>query len=298
MSDSFQVLDDVEAGRISADEAAVTLGISPNDVSRQLEMLKFARAYSRTERRAARTRFIRTSLSVLAVVILTSTVWCVRVARAAGSCAQTLPSPLSTFCPNDPALAVDMNNNLQTLASSIILKTGSLTGNTVTTPAGATINGQLKVNSSTSMPIDFFGNAYGLGVQNSTSYFRTGGGFAWFLNGTHVGGNQNDPGAGGTTLATLDNGGTLRLNNLEATLVNGRRPGFTMTKSCTGGSCSVSCSPGVVKMAFGFHGSGAGADSGSWACPGGFQWLGTCLGQTNCGVSTACSSSGIFAECW
>ena len=230
--------------------------------------------------------------------LLTSTVWFVRAAWAAGTCAQTLPAPLTTFCPNDPALATDMNANLQALASSLILKTGSLTGNTVTTPAGATINGQLKVNSSTSMPIDFFGNTYGLGVQNSTSYFRTGGGFAWFKDGTHVGNSQNDPGAGGSTLATLDSGGTLHLNGIDAVTVNGRRPAFTANNSCSTGSCTVSCSPGVVKMAFGFHGFGAQTNSGDWVCPGGFQWLGSCIGQTSCTVSTGCASSSIFAECW
>lgn len=88
MSDSFRVLDDVEAGRVSTDEAAVILGISPGDVSRQLEMLKFARSYSRTERRAARTRFLRTTFSLLAVVLLTSTVWFVRAARAPSAAAR------------------------------------------------------------------------------------------------------------------------------------------------------------------------------------------------------------------
>ena len=177
------------------------------------------------------------------------------------------------------------------MANIITTKTGTLTANTINTPGAytapsATINGQVKINSSSSMPIDFFGNTYGLGVQNSTSYFRTGGGFAWFLNGTHVGGNQNDPGAGGSTLATLDSGGTLRVNAMEALLVNGRRPATTVSASCASGTCAVSCSPGVVKMAFGFHGYGPGGTSGDWLCPGGFQWLGTCIGQTACSVTT------------
>jgi hypothetical protein len=54
-------------------------------------------------------------------------------------------------------------------------------------------------------------DTYGIGVQNNTEYFRTGapGGFAWFKAGVHSN-TQNDPGAGGTVLMTLDNSGNLR----------------------------------------------------------------------------------------
>jgi hypothetical protein len=51
---------------------------------------------------------------------------------------------------------------------------------------------------------------YGIGIQSSTEYFRTGpgGGFAWFKGGSHNDA-QNNPGSGGTTLMRLDSGGNL-----------------------------------------------------------------------------------------
>ena len=51
---------------------------------------------------------------------------------------------------------------------------------------------------------------YGIGVQSYTQYFRTdpGGGFAWFHGGTHNNA-QNNPGAGGTTLMTLNSSGAI-----------------------------------------------------------------------------------------
>jgi hypothetical protein len=51
---------------------------------------------------------------------------------------------------------------------------------------------------------------YGIGVQYSTLYQRAGagGGFAWYSGGVHSN-TQNDPGAGGTTLMTLDSSGSL-----------------------------------------------------------------------------------------
>ena len=305
---SFEVLDAVAEGQMSTEEAAASLGISPADVSRRVEMLQFARVFSHNERHAARTRLIRTTLSVFAVTALTSTVWFVHTARAAGNCAQTLPGPLVTFCPDNPALAAEVNGNFSTLATSLINKAGPLSNtNLVSTNAALTtptitgvsaFNGQIQANGGGAMPIDFFGNTYGLGVQNSTSYFRTGGGFAWFAGGTHVGANTNDPGAGGSVLATLDGAGVFRPRSIDVVTINGRRPAYVVTNSCAASSCTATCGSGLVKMAFGFHGIGANGTSGSWQCPGSFQWLGACMGQASCTVTTGCSSSGIFLECW
>lgn len=51
--------------------------------------------------------------------------------------------------------------------------------------------------------VNLWGSAYGVGVQNNTEYFRTGGGFAWFRGGVHSA-TQFDPGAGGAIMAYLD----------------------------------------------------------------------------------------------
>jgi hypothetical protein len=58
--------------------------------------------------------------------------------------------------------------------------------------------------------LNLWSTSYGIGVQSSTMYFRSGGGFAWFRSGTHADG-TNDPGSGGARLATMNSGGSLRL---------------------------------------------------------------------------------------
>lgn len=59
---------------------------------------------------------------------------------AQASCAQTLPSPLVTFCPDAPAFAADVNGNFGALATTLQNRTGPLTvaGNGITT-SGVTV---------------------------------------------------------------------------------------------------------------------------------------------------------------
>ena len=303
MRSSLEVVEALDVGSLSLDEAARALGVSTDEVSRQLEMMRYARTFARRERRAMNVRLARTTFGVLAVVALSSTVWFVRAANAAGTCAQTLPAPLVTFCADQPALASEVNGDIQGVLNFLTNKTGPLSTSAITTSAvtvsgnvtaaSGNINGQLVVGSSNSQAIDMFGNSYGMGLQTWTTYFRTGGGFSWFLNGTHVGGNRNDPGAGGTTLMSLDG------NGLTLTAINGRRPAYTATNRCNTGTCTASCGAGVVKMAFGFHGfDGTGNDSGDWLCGSGMQWLGHCIGSNTCTVTTGCGSSSLLLECW
>jgi hypothetical protein len=56
--------------------------------------------------------------------------------------------------------------------------------------------------------LNLYGTNYAIGVQDYTEYFRSSGGYAWYLNGSHNN-NQNNPGNGGTALMTLDNSGNL-----------------------------------------------------------------------------------------
>jgi trimeric autotransporter adhesin len=50
------------------------------------------------------------------------------------------------------------------------------------------------------------GNLHAIGVQNSTTYFRSSSRFSWFQNGVHANG-ENDPGTGGVVLMTLTSSG-------------------------------------------------------------------------------------------
>jgi cell division protein FtsB len=59
--------------------------------------------------------------------------------------------------------------------------------------------------------LNLWSTQYGIGVQASTLYNRTspGGGFAWFQGGVHNNA-QDNAGAGGTVMMTLDSSGNLR----------------------------------------------------------------------------------------
>ncbi len=63
----------------------------------------------------------------------------------------------------------------------------------------------LNFGSSTRQMVNLWGTAYGLGVQNYTTYFRADNNFAWFLDGTHSD-TALDPGAGGTVAMVLAGG--------------------------------------------------------------------------------------------
>ncbi|HEY0880004.1 MAG TPA: hypothetical protein VGD87_00675, partial [Archangium sp.] len=88
--------------------------------------------------------------------------------------------------------------------------------------------------------------------------------------------------------------------NLNLTSINGRRPAVSYGNNCNAGSCYAFCSNGgVVREAWGFHGNSWNANiGGGWACGSGVQWMGACIGQTGCTVSTGCGSSGIWIDCW
>lgn len=60
------------------------------------------------------------AVAAIALVLLTPRV------MAAGTCAQTLPAPLITFCADEPALASDVNSNLQQLVNWVQQKVGTV----------------------------------------------------------------------------------------------------------------------------------------------------------------------------
>lgn len=88
----------------------------------------------------------------------------------------------------------------------------------------------LDFGSQTRQMIDLYGGAngaHGFGVQSSTTYTRSSGGFAWFKLGTHSD-TLNDPGAGGTRLMDLSGTGNLTITgNLSAANFPGASSGVT-----------------------------------------------------------------------
>jgi hypothetical protein len=91
----------------------------------------------------------------------------------------------------------------------------TVTGRGATTSTAVTFNGNVNVGTSASLlfgsqtrqMINLWGTQYGIGVQSSTTYFRSDSRFSWFRGGTHSD-SQNDPG-GGTVAMTLDGSSNL-----------------------------------------------------------------------------------------
>lgn len=85
----------------------------------------------------------------------------------------------------------------------------SITNTTFTRYLNVATNGTIDFNSQVRQMINLWSTSYGIGVQNSTQYFRSGSRFSWYTGGSHSD-TENDPGSGGTRLLTLTSG-SLRL---------------------------------------------------------------------------------------
>lgn len=89
-----------------------------------------------------------------------------------------------------------------------------------------TVGGSVDFGSSTRQMLNLFGTTYGIGIQSSTMYFRTGstaittGGFAWHRGGVHSA-TAMDPGSGGTLIGKLDGTGVWSGNDF--TIFSDRR---------------------------------------------------------------------------
>lgn len=190
------------------------------------------------------------------------------------TCSQTLPAPLVTMCANGPALASDVNGNFQAVYNWINQKVGtpgtnnvsiggtatvsgvttlqsnaSVAGNLSVTGASTfgnnvTISGNESFGAATRQMINLWNSDYGIGVQNSTTYFRSGGNFAFFRGGVH-----NDvafnAGAGGTALMTVDTSGNVATAGQISAATSVKSRGSSVVReisSCCGGSGG--CCPG------------------------------------------------------
>ena len=86
------------------------------------------------------------------------------------------------------------------------LNASKITAGDITRPIDTTngdFSGSVSFGSSTRQMINLWGTSYGIGIQNSTQYYRTGSGFAWFKGGSHDD-DTNDPGTSGALAMKLD----------------------------------------------------------------------------------------------
>ena len=110
--------------RSEAVEALLSGARTPSDLARELnvepsEVAEWLVAAERS-RRAARRRVV--GAAVLASCLVLGLVG--RVAFSQGMCMQTLPAPLVTFCPDDPAMASQVNGNFAGVLSLMNARIG------------------------------------------------------------------------------------------------------------------------------------------------------------------------------
>jgi hypothetical protein len=118
-------------------EVAQALGLAHEDATR------FAALLGLLERRAAATRQAKGRLLAKALAGSAAAVLALLWARPvlAQACAQTLPSGLTTMCPDAPALASEVNGNFQIVNDWLVRKLGSFAGGNIATGSiGATGN--------------------------------------------------------------------------------------------------------------------------------------------------------------
>ena len=89
--------------------------------------------------------------------------------------------------------------------------------------------------SQTRQMLNLYSTNYGIGVQASTLYFRTGGdqpgnGFAWYRGGSHNDGYINS--GGGATLMTLNNGGLTVNGTFVSSSDRDRKENFAAVSPC------------------------------------------------------------------
>jgi hypothetical protein len=90
----------------------------------------------------------------------------------------------------------------------------------------------LNFGSTTRQMLNLYSTSFGIGIQGNTLYSRTGSNFAWFAGGVHNDA-QNNPGAGGTFLASLSpNGFSLNSGSISVPAgnlsVSGSLNGYTL----------------------------------------------------------------------
>tara|TARA_A100001201_G_scaffold125660_1_gene110009 strand:- start:969 stop:1982 length:1014 start_codon:yes stop_codon:yes gene_type:complete len=86
------------------------------------------------------------------------------------------------------------------------LNASKITAGDITRPIDTSdgdFSGTVSFGSSVRQMINLWSTSYGIGVQNSTQYYRTAGGFAWFKGGSHDN-DTNDAGSGGALAMKLD----------------------------------------------------------------------------------------------
>jgi hypothetical protein len=149
---------------------------------------------------------------------------------------------------------------------------GTLASGNASVTGDLNLTGIAKFGSTERQMFDVGNGVFGIGVQDSTEYFRTGLGFAWYHNGSHVKA-AGDPGPGGEKLMVYDANGfsIYGQSTYTASFQNqtkganvsfagwGSTGDWYLRSSANNGSVIIQDSGGITRIG-GFVGIGGGAD--------------------------------------
>lgn len=260
-----------------------------NDLSKELEALRSRVAELERARVEAQPKPRRRRRLIAAGLAVTFAVIAGTASAASGACPNGMP-----FCfqENTPAIASEVNHNFAQLKEWVESKTGPVGTSTVLSSRVVVLDG-----GSLTVP-----NGY-LGAGSAGNFVIESPAGPMFLNY----GSRNSVAfgslPGGVASAVINSNGTLDLNDhvvSRTSIPPGRRaPSSVLANNCNGGSCSTSCPAGtVVKLAFGFHGMSWTGRSETFVCGQAVSWLGTCIGQASCTMTSQCGTTGVWIECW
>lgn len=179
-----QAIIDVLADRATVEEVAREFGVSTDEVTQWKALYLDGAAGAAARRRPVRAFGVGRSVAIGLSCVLVSTVGWVDYARSQSTCNQTLPAPLTTFCPGDPASAAQVNGNFQQIVDWLQAKVGAVSAAGVSTPTVTATN----VNATTVTATRVAAGGYtppaagwasqgtgtnGAAIYNDTSSFRT-----------------------------------------------------------------------------------------------------------------------------
>lgn len=236
-NERIQAVLELLEGNVSAADLALRHQVE------ERELLAWRDTWLAGARASSRPRSHRGLLALAGVLVVAGLGFASKAALAASCATPSFFSNLGLryFCADDPALASEVNQNTQQLVGLIQQKLGSSWGSAdagvstsgistssaiISGPSfltgGATVGSTSNISfgSQVRQMINLFGTQYGIGVQNSTTYFRSGANFAWYVNGVHADG-AFDPG-GGVEAMRLTSSGALSVRGLKQ--VDGAAP--------------------------------------------------------------------------
>lgn len=223
--------------------------------------------------RASQWQAVRRWSARVAAVMVVSLVVVTGRAIAAGNCTQTLPAPLITFCGDSPALAAEVNGNLQQLYSWILSPPASVAvkGNLSTAANGTAVGSITAAAGISGTTVNASGRVQGLDLAFIAPGATQGGQLMWNTVSPGLGRSElvNNRGTGSGGFAFYDRGAVANMPGA---------PLMQLAGNGLGGSVNLCVVPVACEDSATF------ACGGSTTCPNNKFAVGVTDG-TGCGVT-------------